>query len=1436
MKKHFIYWLTFLTIIKPCFSQDCNYTQPDLGSPDIQQSLMAGNCISQNGFCHTPKGNIHVMYIVVDFNNEPPDAASSWWPENGIPNYTALNGTSNNLLDIDPNNPTNNNNLTTWYNIMSNGNFKITGEIFKATIDRIYTPITLDGVTTNYIDFGEMTEAAFANIQSQHPNRDWSNFDQRQNTPNWGYDNSQYKSNGSPAGGDGVLDFVFISFRMSNSESKTRAFGHNVAGIWGNPNLTTSFGNGKTYTVSKHTAATLCEYYEHSMLKTYFTHEFAHQLYTSSHYMGANVLAGQHLYTNKGWGMMSYLATMHTTNAWEKWLLGWIDMSSKTINTNQMGIVLKDFVTQNDALRIAIPNTSPQQYLWLENHQKLHVLDDKLFYKTESPMGAGIYAFISSNGSDCNNTETFKFSLPTTNMFKVLSKKGNYDHTYTSSQYNLPSFQKISENPISGENPLAAVRKDFNNNNSIEYCRSSNEHSSECYDDQANFQVENGVLTEAFSGSAGDVFTTGDEISINGIVPALNYPTFNTTTNQLNDFLLNGLKVKIVSYNATTGEYTIDVSYNEHELKQDKRWTSFVSLPNVTNNTDADLIIKNSKALTLNKSGTVNTITNTTYVDFIKPTIFTCKEDAYIKLENNSTILLDENSTMQMDDNSKIELFPGAQLIINDGSTLRLKNLSQLIVHTGAKVVIQQGGKLTYEQGALITLGQDAYIELQQNAQIEIGANATFTWSGLGYIKVNTPTFGVSNIIASGANAKFYKAGALNPNTSAHDYKHIEVVNGSLSVDKTLAEFKLINCKILLGLGAIVDVDPACFFGGVKFTTDNPSIKHGGLWVYGQQDLSYANSCTFEYAYTGVTVYPAKGVSPYFRMNSSTFRNCDYGIAINGKGAIINNCKFWSMGIQAIRLNGIQHESRIVNSTLNDCAMGVFSLGSSTNLVRVVNSNIYQNTSGVYARNATIAPGCSYVNYNYLGNLMSYQLSNIIIDPITLPHVGYNKLSSNIFNTPSIYLNNSSGVSLNKGHTNFSSISGSDLAIQGQIVPNFVPTIPPVFGSTVSVYAEQNYWHTPGTMPTASPVQLLSYDVDWQDGFGRKILLDDNSGNSFTSPPSIGNCNPAPPPGSVTFPGDKPGEFLGKAPKQLCDNTDLEVVFMQATDLLYPIVFDVPPQCLLAFTMFENIAGCPFDVLTYTVDVNGNLVNEFELWHNVLDLSYTRLVESMIQAVAHGELNITDPNYLTYLTRVQIVQGNLLNMSGNYHQMQYRFYTDLAMLYRLGKHYDDALTYISLAASLNNSIEEIELNNYYQCTVTKEKMMEADELSKEDYLSSIEECYAMLNIPMHEAPAPVSDPPADEEYDPESENRHTALPKTETNINKATTTVYPNPSNGVFYIKTNETVLQISVVDMQGKTIATYNNNQPIHITQKGIYTVVITTINNTVTRKVMVK
>jgi hypothetical protein len=422
------------------------------------------------------------MFLYVGFNNEntyDPD-----WAYDKLPNYAQ--GTPNDLID-NTTTPSGRNNLSKWYNTMTNGYFTVTGEAFFVRVDR----------STN---FDQMSTKAIEQLQINYPNEDWSRFDNRQNLPNWGFDNSAYfkKTDGTfeAAHGDGIIDYLVVHFRITNQGNAGQS-----NGMFSGNNLTTTFNGGKTYNFNCGHMYEACQANKdhHEML---FKHEFGHGLWAAPHYMGANSVVGERFYRNSGWGMMSEThKIINTTNAWEEWWLNW--MTVQNVSTNGT-YTIKDFVTENDAIRIPIPKTN--SYLWLENHQKINALDEKVFYKNESPNTSGIYAYITTKGADCLdvNEASIWRGQNTCNSFKVLSAKGNFDYTWNQATDDL---NKTVSNPISGQTDLTTIRKDFDNTygNNIIYVNTDNNF---CVppNEQKSVSKSNGVTNYAFTGSAQDVF------------------------------------------------------------------------------------------------------------------------------------------------------------------------------------------------------------------------------------------------------------------------------------------------------------------------------------------------------------------------------------------------------------------------------------------------------------------------------------------------------------------------------------------------------------------------------------------------------------------------------------------------------------------------------------------------------------------------------------------------------------------------------------------------------------------------------------------------------------------------------------------------------------------------------------------------------------------
>lgn len=298
-----------------------------------------------NGGVHTPKGHLHGLVVFVKFIDSNITDIPSWalGADNGVFNSVATN--IGNTL-----------NISYYYKAMSNQNdpFLFTGDIFPEVV-----PIA-DSVNWDARDSINMEVFNWININ--YPNFNWGKYDNRTNKPNYSTDNSTSLS-------EGKIDYLVIVYlRGSNL--------HAAASTYGSHTVTTNYsGTLESFTITDGYTITQFKNSE-SGFRNLFYHEFAHHLYSSPHYFGANGVVGHRFFNTMGWGMMtSGASTFNSANAWERWLLDWIELNANGVNSDVKTVsdlptngsfVLRDFVETGDVVRIKIPNTT-NQYVWLEN-------------------------------------------------------------------------------------------------------------------------------------------------------------------------------------------------------------------------------------------------------------------------------------------------------------------------------------------------------------------------------------------------------------------------------------------------------------------------------------------------------------------------------------------------------------------------------------------------------------------------------------------------------------------------------------------------------------------------------------------------------------------------------------------------------------------------------------------------------------------------------------------------------------------------------------------------------------------------------------------------------------------------------------------------------------------------------------------------------------
>lgn len=705
-----IYWLLLLGLVPIVTAQE------KATPPKIPYAPYGG--------VFTPKGTLRVLLVFVTYkdnntanpafeNQKNPLPRWNYSENNKLPDFVnpktgaCPNYIFNSASDFEQEMDLVANNFSKEFALMSNGKFKMIGEVFTNAEGKP-TVVEIDpagGYSWTHLN-GRAVEA----MQKINPKMDYSRFDQRKNLPNFKFDNSdttQHKP-------DKIIDFVVFVHRYNKGWNQEPKPG--MRGWVGSGGGFASTGVLPQNTVNGYRIA---EGFTMTYNSGVFIHEVAHVLFNAPHIMGVNNVVGNYFYLlSAGWGVMAPNSIFSGFNAWERWYVGFIDLVAdiqKTKDVEEQPIfVLRDFFTTGDAMRIKIP-FSGGQYLWLENHAKLHELDEhpwsgKVLGKgdTVARSAAGIYAYV--EGIESSRNTIFSALSDRANGIKVLHAGGNYDYYMYEDipdQRNnwgnvMKSFRRLEENPISGTNNLYRYPYDNNKDGVIKIDPNYNSSKTEWYapifreeispDSFVNlygcFGVYDAKKSEGYIGPV--AFKDGDYLDLNSNPMPLNYPRYDLKKNQLAPYILNGLALKFSAIE-NSSDMQVEVRFEEVKLCQNKRWTGNIELPDITKDERPDLELANCVQLVLNKSGTVNTHVQTTAGDFIHPTVFTVKKGATLYLNKRSKLILEDATTLIVEEGGKVVLGQQAQIVVKPNAKLIIdEDMLQMGKH--AKV-IRQGQK-----------------------------------------------------------------------------------------------------------------------------------------------------------------------------------------------------------------------------------------------------------------------------------------------------------------------------------------------------------------------------------------------------------------------------------------------------------------------------------------------------------------------------------------------------------------------------------------------------------------------------------------------------------------------------------------------------------------------------------------------------------------------
>lgn len=1009
------------------------------------ESFVAGN-YSPNGKVFTPKGTIRVLVIYAGFSKRTVDANNDslklgdqpldGWPNEEykemllplskqVPTFISpTTGAMPTVLFQDTSQfatyciptDTTNKSISRYYYEMSNGKFKLIGDVFKDSTTGY--PIRVNVDPTGVTGWHQMNAKVINKMKQMYRTFDWSPYDNRRNMPKFQFSNDT-------TNGDMKPDYVIIVYRYSvdwpvqpfpgaNQLSNSGAYSvlDGLSGI--NYNGYTFDGAG--YTAPSGGGNSIGG----------FVHELGHELFSGPHYMGGGACAGNRFYMpHSGWGMVTAINTNAGANAWERWLLGWTDVEANGYHSNiesadslvNGGVyTLRDFLKTGDAIRIRIPGTN--QHLWIENHQKKTVWDYTPWGKQDvvSPfndgleeipnMEKGVYMFVEDILSSRDQISTdMVFNMNKVGGIRIINAQGNHDYTRSDTstrswnqfwRNRTFSFTKTYPNPISGINPLLFYPDDFPandtvnldgngvayiygpKNGSMNFYNSYNGSGSETFGMQKEsngsskkflFGNIGGRNYEAINyfGKRSDAFQAGDSLTIATNPTITNFPIYNESNKQLAPYYLNGLAINIISQSGDN--IVIKVRFKVTKVNLDTRWAGNIILKDITGDSSPDVDLQSGKTITIDKSGIANRHTKTAANDFINPTIFTCSNNSYFKLNSSSDVIVDNGSTLKLDSNAKIEINSGAVLTVRNASYINLYNDAQIIVKEGGKILIEKGStvqlngnakiiledptsfaqlnstlelkgtsilvlngtskviaeskgkihvkdtaqfnitanaELQYDNGASVVL-ENTKSCLGFDGKIRIGNSTQFTFTGSGYMKVNQST----GQFIPGSNSSVRISGSGNTD------QIIDIADSAtLTFHKGISQLTIFNGKITMDNLSKVSVYCKARVASTKFTSwDGNTSTHKGLNLYGQGGV-YVSSCTFEKGANGIynSYKPStsrQGGKLY--ISSSVFQNLATAYYQYGGGFGIFNSEFRNND------DGIITNITEVNSELNGC-------------------------------------------------------------------------------------------------------------------------------------------------------------------------------------------------------------------------------------------------------------------------------------------------------------------------------------------------------------------------------------------------------------------------------------------------------------------------------------------------------------------------------------
>lgn len=672
-----------------------------------------GGLCSPNGYYFTPKGDIRVLVVYVDFviDKELRDEyAIGMWPfgDEFPTNHVDLNTgeilwAHDEFSDFSPiGSPVagDQKNVSELFYHNSQGDLRMYFETLIDPDTRKPTNVTVEVDINSVTSRAAINELVFEKIREEYP-QDWSRFDIRGDWPQFAEDASATFDDLIPES-DNQLDFMVFVYRYNKGWGNQFMNGNpgNAQNIYFNLPLNGDYIGGPV--ASMHDLTNSNNTFFKRMI-----HEFGHAMYRAPHYAQANNNSGPYFYCTYYNTMMLGLGEVNTTlNAWERWIMGWTEITHDL--DASMGPAatfrIQDYMQYGESMRVKMPHTD-EQYLWLVYHDNdTNPFYDRRLWQNDAlgnpiPLQPkGLYGFVERIGASRNMTSpTFSGRI---NGLKTINGSGNYDLTFDSyinrAYYYGNDVLNVTQgaaNAYLGQHTATYFRHDFDGDGEIDFNTYS--------PNEGDRIVE--LDEQPVWGFLGNNITLPEKkLSAFTNPPLRNFMQFNKSPSvmKMTPMLLHSLSI---TSNSTSGGFMqVTVDYNDGHIEDDFRMTGNMFLP-----TNENITLNESKDLEINKSGSPNIHLQQPDGSFVTPSVF----------------VSDTGSTFHLDDRSRVFLRDESTMIIKDGASLNMDFKSKILIKSGSVLCIKEGANVNLDPEARIVVNGGT---LEVHPSIDLSANIDY--------------------------------------------------------------------------------------------------------------------------------------------------------------------------------------------------------------------------------------------------------------------------------------------------------------------------------------------------------------------------------------------------------------------------------------------------------------------------------------------------------------------------------------------------------------------------------------------------------------------------------------------------------------------------------------------------------------------------------------